>query len=135
MGQDQLAISGTRSVVKRVWFALALALALVLVMTVLSPAAQAEHVGVGDNTGHVVMLDTTDVGFGAGQLEASFVAQGKTVVKKTPAEWGLMTTAQFASYDAIDILFKGHTPYGNYRVHVSNGKCVWRSMNYHFNEA
>ena len=51
--------------------------------------------------GQVVMLSTTDVGFGAGTIVTKFGLAGKTVVPKTPAEWALMTTADFASYDAI----------------------------------
>ena len=98
MAQVHVASGGTRSVVRWVWLALILALALVIGVI---PPAQADHAGGGSNAGHVVMLDTTDVGFGAGKLETSFVAQGKTVVRKTPAEWGAMTTAEFASYDAI----------------------------------
>jgi hypothetical protein len=52
-------------------------------------------------TGEVVMLDTTDVGFGAGTLASSFVAAGKTVVYKTPTDWAAMTAAEFAAYDAV----------------------------------
>ena len=89
---------GNRSSLRRVWSTVTLAFA--LVMAVLAPAA-ADDVGGGSNAGHVVMLDTTDVGSGAGQLETSFVAQGKTVIRKTPAEWAAMTTAEFASFDAI----------------------------------
>lgn len=51
--------------------------------------------------GEVVVLSTTDVGFGSGKLANSFAAAGKTVVYKTPSEWSAMTTADFASYDAV----------------------------------
>jgi len=101
MKHDQLTYGGTRSIAKWVWLTLILALGLVMTMMSPLPPARAEHAGVGDNSGHVVMLDTTDTGFGSGRLESSFVAAGKTVVKKTPADWLLMTTADFASYDAI----------------------------------
>jgi len=98
MKRDVAAFRRSRNVLIRIWLAVVLAFA--LVMAVVAPAA-ADHATDGSNAGHVVMLDTTDVGFGAGNLEASFVAQGKTVIKKTPVEWGAMTTADFASYDAI----------------------------------
>ena len=51
--------------------------------------------------GQVVILSSADIGPYAGSVASSFEAAGKTVVYKTPSEWAAMTTADFASYDAI----------------------------------
>lgn len=51
--------------------------------------------------GEVVMLSTSDAGFGAGRIITAFNSAGKTVVTKTPAEWAAMTAADFAAYDAV----------------------------------
>lgn len=52
-------------------------------------------------SGQVVILSSADIGPYAGSVASSFEAAGKTVVYKTPSEWAAMTTADFASYDAI----------------------------------
>ena len=52
-------------------------------------------------SGEVVLLDPTDQGFGSGTIVTKYGLAGKTVVRKTPVEWAAMTTADFASYDAI----------------------------------
>ncbi len=48
-------------------------------------------------TGEVVMLSTTE---GTG-LATAFEAAGKTVVRKTAAEWAALTAADFDAFDAI----------------------------------
>ena len=55
-------------------------------------------------SGEVVMLDTTlhtTLASGRTALAPAFVAAGKTVVLKTAAQWGAMTTADFAAFDAV----------------------------------
>ena len=47
--------------------------------------------------GEVVILSTTE---GTG-LASAFEAAGKTVVRKTPAEWAAMTAADFDAFDAV----------------------------------
>ena len=45
----------------------------------------------------VVQLDSTT----SAGLVTAYTAAGKTVIFKTAAQWGAMTTADFASYDAV----------------------------------
>ena len=51
--------------------------------------------------GEVVMLSTSDTGFGAGRIVTAFNSAGKVVVTKTPVEWAAMTAADFDLYDAV----------------------------------
>lgn len=54
--------------------------------------------------GEVLILSlTSDGGNGTSQLSSWFTAAGRTPVVVSPATWSTMTTAQFASYDAIAI--------------------------------
>ena len=46
----------------------------------------------------VVALSTTLSG---AEISNAFTAAGETLVSKTPAQWGAMTTADFAAYDAV----------------------------------
>ena len=72
----------------------------VLLIAVLIPVL-AHQQGARAASGEVVLLDLTDQGFGAGTTVTKFNLAGKTVVRKTNAEWSAMTAADFAAFDAI----------------------------------
>ena len=95
--QAQLLSARTRFVL------FAVVLITLFAMGPLTGQQQIANAGIHASTGpnQVVQLSTTDVGFGQNSLDASWGLAGKTVIDKTPAEWATMSTADFASYDAV----------------------------------